>query len=122
MSFWFEPSRTAVLDDDGEGTQDLHPTDVQFITEQAGKWANGFTPGHSNWGTKCDAYVLSYLLGTEFRRFINTWAPPEVVISWGLRLIEMSENHLLQDNAYFLRYGKFLRDLGRRGVGVYLSW
>ena len=124
MSFWFEPCRTPHTEEQGDigaWEPDLHPTDLPFLREHLQSWANGYS-GSSNWGTKSDGYVLGHLLGKDFKMYINKWAPPNAVIAWGDRLVEMAANYLLANNAYFLRYGKFFQALGQRGIGVELSW
>lgn len=142
MSFWFIPSRTEPNDD---CEPDLHSTDVEVFQEFAlHTWANGAPTVYDTaltgcqWGTKSDARALSALLGSDFKRWINEWAPPRTVESWGERLQEMSYHFAYpklwdgrqswsypvayDSGAYWFRYGAFLIALGQRGIGIYPSW
>ena len=121
MSFWFEPSRTDTSEKDDP---DLHPTDLSLGTEfDLESWMNGVGSLKStlNWGTKDDLYCLTYLLGNSFTKYVNKWAPPNVVKDWGNRLFTMASHHMLADNERWLRYGKWLVALGQRGIGLVLS-
>lgn len=129
MSFWFDPQRTdpELRGNDDEEEYDLHPTDVEVFHEyKLIEWANGSWLDKEKctwgWGTKSDGYVLGILIGPSFKNYINKWAPPKVVEGWGERLEEMARGHVLENEKYWLRYGKFLTAMGRRGIGLVLSW
>ena len=116
MSFWFILSRTSKINENGVG--DLHSTDLEFWAKLAEeKPVNGVCT--QTFGTRGDAYLLIDLLGFEFEKYVNSFAPDAVVCAWGKRLTSINK-HLQCEYVGNLAY-IFIK-LGERGIGLWLSW
>lgn len=114
MSFWFSPSRSAEKD------KDLHSTDITFLNDLLG---NDPEDSCIIFGNKGLANIFCDIL-PQFNETVNKWASPELVEKWGKFLSKLDQvfHDYEEEPCEFSIYADRFIKIGKRGIGLYLSW